>query len=240
MKLRSLLLVLPLLAACGATHEEGISLAVSAKLAATGTTEDSGAGVKFTRADGAEIVLEKGYVTLTRLELVRCPETTWNHFLRALSPIGTAHAHGSDNPRILEAARVLMLDTHRTTALELHPMKPPAARYCGAKLTLSPADEHTHGMPEGVELVGRTVKLSGTIKPSGSATAEPFQLEATGSGTQELTFEALELNGEALAGALVLALAFDRWLENVTVADGEAGMRAFDNVLGSASVSSSR
>jgi hypothetical protein len=232
------LAVLPLLA-CG-SKEEGLALEVAAKLVSDGSAESTSTGVRFVRADGAEIVLEQALLTVTRLELQPCPESAWNRVLRNLSPIGTAHAHSSENPRVLEAARVLSLTEHRDTEHAFHEMAPTPAKYCAAKLTLAPADDHTHGVPEGVAMTGRTLMLKGTFKATATDQPEPFEFDATGTVSREYSFDALSLSAEEPHAKLLLELAFDRWLDGYTPATVDPGQGALESIAGSTRLTATR
>lgn len=197
------LLPLLVLTACGA-REEGITLSVGATLEG---------GPTLQRTDGATIQLERGLLSFTQLELIPCEESATRRFLRALSPLSVAHAHGSANPLVLAAHRVLSLET---PTVSFHEMTPPPGRYCKVRLAFSPSEDDTHGAPEDGSFAGRTLRLAGSFQAEGAATSEPFTIETRQTRTVEKELEPLELSASRRSAELTLTFPLALWFSDFT------------------------
>lgn len=228
-------LVLLALCACG-SREEGIRLNLGLTLAANSATAGQGGSRTFTNAQGDRITLTRAHVTLESIEIFACPESSAWRWLRALSPIGTAHAHTVTHPTRLGTPHVTGLALAEGETLSLGSLHPPPNRYCRILLSFGPADADAEGLPSDVDMVGRSLLLEGEIVPASGGEAQPFRLESTGRALAELSLDALSLSDDSPEASRVITLAYDRWLDGVAPASTGASTQALENVAQTASI----
>lgn len=234
----SLLILLLIPIGCG-WREEGLRLHLGLTHHATRGARAEGASRHFTTDRGERITLSRAYVTVSSVEFIPCPDLSASRWLRQLSPIGTAHAHSESSPRRLGTPHVSSLARSDGEALELGTLHPPPAAYCRARLVLGPADADAEGEPLLAGMVGKTLLLEGTFEPATGEPAQYFTLESSAVVNAELPLEALRLSGESPESHVLITLAYDHWLDGLSVLEPEAEAQALRNVAASASIAPS-
>ncbi|RKG85529.1 hypothetical protein [Corallococcus terminator] len=204
--------------------------------------EASGGERSFTRTDGQTLTLTRGYVTLGSVELKPCEEALGWRLLRAVSPIGTAHAHSTGSPRLLGTPHVSGLERPDGNVLTLGTLRPAPGRYCRARLTFEPADTDAEGLAlaadSGVDMVGRTLWLEGTRVPAGGGEPQPFRLVTSNIASVEVVLDGLTLSEEEPVAERTFVLAWDRWLASVDLESQGAAATVLDTVARSVAMSS--
>jgi hypothetical protein len=223
-------------AACG-DREEGTALVLTLAHAPARGAEVDGEGRHFTLASGARVTLHEGWVTLASVEVLPCPESALRHPWRWLAPVPTAHAHGTASPTRLATPHVSSLARPDGEPLTLGELHPPAGRYCSARLIFGPADADAEDLPPDVDMVGRSLRLTGEVQPPDAQSPAALALVARGVAVVDVPLDPpLVLDAGTLRATLPLTLAYDRWLEDVELAgDGaDAAQQALDAVAASA------
>ncbi|NBD09950.1 hypothetical protein [Corallococcus silvisoli] len=241
MRLPSLMVLVLTLCACG-ERVDGVhvTLGLEHKATAEGVVAAGGART-ITRADGQTLTLTRGYVTLGSVELRPCEEALGWRLLRALSPVGTAHAHSTGSPLKLGTPHVSGLERPDGNVLTLGTLRPPPGRYCRARLTFEPADGDAEGMPaadSGVAMEGRTLWLEGTRVPAGGGEPQPFRLVSSRIATVDVVLDGLTLSEDEPAAERTFVLAWDSWLATVDVESEEVAGAVLDTVARSVAMSS--
>ncbi|WP_147439364.1 hypothetical protein [Corallococcus sp. CA049B] len=234
-------LALLALSACG-ERVDGMTVTLGLEHRATAQGVQAAGGERsFTRADGQVLTLTRGYVTLGSVELKPCEEALGWRLLKALSPIGTAHAHSVGSPLRLGTPHVSGLERPDGSVLKLGTVRPPPGRYCRARLTFEPADADAEGLPgadSGVDMEGHTLWLEGTRVPVGGGEPQPFRLVTSNLATVDVVLDGLTLSEDDPAAERTFALAWDTWLATVDLASPGAAASALDTVARSVAMSS--
>ncbi|RKH88042.1 hypothetical protein D7Y21_16455 [Corallococcus sp. AB045] len=234
-------LALLALSACG-ERVDGMTVTLGLEHRATAQgVQATGGERSFTRADGQVLTLTRGYVTLGSAELKPCEEALGWRLLKALSPIGTAHAHSVGSPLRLGTPHISGLERPDGSVLKLGTVRPPPGRYCRARLTFEPADADAEGLPgadSGVDMVGHTLWLEGTRVPSGGGEPQPFRLVTSNLATVDVVLDGLTLSEDEPAAERTFALAWDTWLATVDLESPGAAASALDTVARSVAMSS--
>lgn len=230
-----------MLSACG-ERVDGmtVTLGLEHRAAAQGV-QAAGGDRSFTRADGQVLTLTRGYVALGSVELRPCEEALGWRLLKALSPVGTAHAHSVGSPLKLGVPHVSGLERPDGDVLTLGTVRPPPGRYCRARLTFEPADADAEGLPgadSGVDMGERTLWLEGTRVPAGGGEPQPFRLVTSNVATVDVVLDGLTLSEEEPAAERTFALAWDTWLATVDLESPDAAAAALDTVARSVAMSS--
>lgn len=154
---------------------------------------------------GQQIVLTRGYVVVSRVELLPCTSTA-RRLWELLSPVGTAWAHGESGPTILAEGVVLNLLRADGAAKTLGTIEPPVGSYCSARVTFAPADAHARDLPTDVALTNQTFWLEG----------EGFSIQSALSGTVEVPIDPpVDLSEDGGQGRWTFGLAYDTWFNGV-------------------------
>ncbi|NNB86826.1 hypothetical protein HJC10_05830 [Corallococcus exiguus] len=229
------------LSACG-ERVDGMTVTLGLEHRATAQGVQAAGGERsFTRADGQVLTLTRGYVALNSVELKPCEEALGWRLLRALSPIGTAHAHSEGSPLRLGTPHVSGLERPDGNVLTLGTVRPPPGRYCRARLTFEAADADAEGLSDvahGVDMVGRTLWLEGTRVPAGGGEPQPFRLVTSNIATVDVVLDELTLSEDEPAAERTFALAWDTWLATVDLESPGAAASALDTVARSVAMSS--
>ncbi|MBN9681950.1 MULTISPECIES: hypothetical protein [unclassified Corallococcus] len=237
--IRSACLGLALLAlsACG-ERVDGMTVTLGLEHRATAQGVQAAGGERsLTRADGQVLTLTRGYVALGSVELKPCEEALGWRLLKALSPIGTAHAHSEGSPLRLGTPHVSGLERPDGNVLTLGTVRPPPGRYCRARLTFEPADADAEGLP-GVDMVGHTLWLEGTRVTTGGGEPQPFRLVTSNIATVDVVLDGLTLSEDEPSAERTFALAWDTWLATVDLESPGAAATALDTVARSVAMSS--
>ncbi|MHA7634515.1 hypothetical protein [Corallococcus sp. M7] len=230
-------LALLALSACG-ERVDGMTVTLGLEHRATAHGVQAAGGERsFTRADGQVLTLTRGYVTLGSVELKPCEEALGWRLLKALSPIGTAHAHSVGSPLRLGTPHVSGLERPDGNVLTLGTVRPPPGRYCRARLTFEPADADAEGLP-GVDMVGHTLWLEGTRMTAGGGEPQPFRLVTSNIATVDVVLDGLTLSEDEPAAGRTFMLAWDTWLATVDLESPGAAATALDTVARSVAMSS--
>lgn len=236
MKIRSTLLLLAL-CACG-SREEGIRLHLDLDLRPAREARTEGQVRQFTNAQGARVALTRAHVTLGSVEIFPCQTTSsaWR-WLRALSPIGTAHAHEAGTPRRLGIPHVSGLERPDGEALALGTLQPPPGSYCRARLVFAPADADAEGLTIARDMEGKTLLLEGQFEPSnGEEPARSFHLESASLANVEVWLEGISLSEDTLEASRTIHLAYDTWLDGVDPTADDAAEQVLKNIASSATL----
>jgi len=232
------LVLLLALTGCG-WREEGLRLRLSLAHHAARGAQVEGASRHFTTQAGDRVTLSRAYLTLSSVELIPCQASNAWRWLRQLSPVGTAHAHSESSPRRLGTPHVSSLARSDGEALALGTLYPPPAAYCRARLVFGPADADAEGEPLSVGMVGKTLLLEGSLSAATGGAVQPFTLESSAVLNAELPLEALHLSEEFPESHLLITLAYDRWLDGLSLHSPEAASQALRNAATSATIAPS-
>jgi len=224
---------LALILGCGTSTEEA-GLSVSVSLAAPSSPALEG-GVRTIRTDlGYEVRIERGYLATGSVGLLPCGDQHHHHLqelgsrlLELLVPKAYAH-HTGGSPIELAVGAVESLLAPSDAWIALGSLAPPPDRYCGLRLTASPADGSNIGHPADGEMQGRTLRLEGTYQHDDAAEPTPFTLDAAVSFDVDLHFEAIDLGpaGDQTA-SLSIRKALDTWFDGIDLeADDDDAIRA--------------
>ena len=234
-RLLSSCLLLLVLGACGA-REEGVRLHLQLALRPALAASAEGPVRQFTTAQGEHITLRRASLTLHSVEIFPCePSAAWR-WLRALSPIGTAHAHSEGSPRRLGTPHVSGLERADGEPLVLGTLHPPPGRYCRARLVFAPADADAEGLATWSDMEGRTLVLEGEARSADGSRVRPFRLESRELVNAEVGLEGLTLSEDALEARRTIHLAYDRWLDGVDVTSAGAAEAVLRNLAHSATL----
>ncbi|RKH60177.1 hypothetical protein [Corallococcus aberystwythensis] len=229
-----------MLSACG-ERVDGMRVTLGLEHRAAHGVQAAGGERSFTRADGQTFTLTRGYVALGSVELKPCEEALGWRLLKAVSPIGTAHAHSVGSPLKLGTPHVSSLERPDGDVLTLGTLRPPPGRYCRARLTFEPADADAEGLPgadSGVDMVRHTLWLEGTRVPAGGGEPQPFRLVTSNIATVDVVLDELTVSEDEPAAERTFALAWDTWLATVDLESQGAAASALDTVARSVAMSS--
>lgn len=226
------------LGGCG-SREEGIRLQLELAHLAAGTATAEGPTRIFMSDRHEQISLTRASLTVNSVELVPCPEPTALRWLRALSPVGTAHAHTESNPLRLGTPWVSSLERPDGASLTLGVLRPPPGRYCRIHLVFGPADADAQGLPADGSMKDKTFVLEGWSLALGDDVVRPFRLESSGVINVELSIEPLALSAEQLESEQRITLHYDQWLNGTSALATDAATQVLRNVASSTSVSAS-
>lgn len=219
-------------------------------------------GRTFTTDNGWRIALRHGYVVISAVELlrpaalsVRSPASSdllaWLEPFRPATWIPTAQAHTKGSPTRLGAPSVIDLLDPDGAGLELGILEPPPGTYDRLRVTIAPADDDAAHRPSDIDMVDRTVALSGTAVRGVDSLEFSITMAATDSveipfaapnGTTGATLQPLGVIGSRLhlAGgeqfSAGIGMTYDRWFEGVDFAhDAPAARdaRVLSNIMGS-------
>lgn len=218
-----------LLAACGGgssggSETEGITVTFSTVQQQARSSSDSlpkiAAGQKtFINSEGAEITLDKAYLTIWSVELEKdCTTSRFTNLptnlLHWLMP--AANAHAVESPTRISTPNILNLSTADQIATVIGTITPPPGDYCGITVELFPADDDAAGLPDTINMIGRTLYLQGTYQTTGN-NPEPFEI-SLGTKAQEkglaLT-SLLTLDSNQLRAGLTLVVQYDQWFDSL-------------------------
>jgi hypothetical protein len=223
------LLGLLLVCACG-SREAGTQLHLTLDFRPARSARTEGATRQFLNDRGDAIRLTQARVTLSSVEIAACQTSAAWRWLRALSPVGTAHAHSASNPQRLGTPHVSGLERADGEALALGTLEPPPGRYCRAHLVFAPADEDAEGLARYADMEGRTVVLEGEWTPATGGAPRAFRVESTGVFNADVALDAVALTPESLEAVRTVHLAYDQWLDGVDLAAPDASDRVLRNV----------
>ena len=229
-------LALLLVCACG-SREVGtqLHLTLDFQPARAARTEDGSRHFLNDRGDG--IRLTRARVTLSSVEIAACQTSAAWRWLRALSPVGTAHAHSASNPQRLGTPHVSGLERADGEPLALGTLEPPPGRYCRAHLVFAPADADAEGLARHADMEGRTVVLEGEWTPAAGGAPRAFRVESAGVFNADVALEDVALLPESLEAARTVHLAYDRWLDGVEPTSDEAREQVLRNLARSVTIS---
>jgi|GEM_PF-343488 len=223
------LFILLTLCACG-SREEGTRFHLDLDFRPAREARTDGTARQFVNDRGDHITLTRARVTLSSVEIFACQTSTAWKWLRALSPIGTAHAHSESSPQRLGIPHVNGLDLADGESVMLGTLHPAPGRYCRAHLVFAPADADAEGLGTHGDMEGRTLMLEGEWTPAGGGTARSFHLESAGVFNTEVVLDGVALSEESLEASRTLHLTYDQWLDGVDLASPEASEQVLRNV----------
>jgi len=185
------------------THTDGVEAHVGVRSATTPAVYQTDLGY--------DISIDTAYLAFASAELLPCAST------RALDlfEVGVARAHTASSPTELGVPYVLDLVAALGQEREVGVLLPPPGAYCGLVFDLAPADADAVGLPTEVDMVGRTVLVTGTLTPPGGV-PRAFELSSSGEGSVELSFDApVELSLEASLLSAVVTTDHLAWLDGI-------------------------
>lgn len=212
---------------------EGIAVSVIvAGHPSDGRGEAPGSPLQLIGSNGTEIQLQRAYVVLRSLALVKCPNAA-AELWQLVAPISTAHAHSVTTPLRSGTPAIAPLATARATDASTEPrtvatLRPPPGRYCAIVAELGPADSDTPDLPRSVDLVGRTLYLEGSYRDSPNAARKgSFEIDSRKVHVKRLALEPpLELDARRRRGRIRLGFSYDDWFDGVDLFALDAERRA--------------
>jgi hypothetical protein len=216
-----------------ASHVAGITVDVSV-MHVTAAPAPDGSPRTFDTYLGYHVTITRGYSTVSAVDLLACtPAMPRREEDRSILHVllfgggGVAEAHTPGPWTHLGAPMVDTLLRQDGTATPIGQILPPPASYCGLKATFAPADRDAHGLPQDVDMTGRTIYLEGTwIAPSGGA-ATPFTISSDATAQVTLALDPqLVLDMQHESGAVLLTSRWDHWLDQVDFATMDDAARA--------------
>jgi len=205
-QLRAVFVTLSLLSAC---VEQTPGTHISIEL--LGATE-----AEFTLESGESVNLQQAWMTLGGLELVACESISSSvaKWLRALWPVGTAHAHIGDSPTRIGAPMVLDL-LAENTPLNFGILSPPTGDYCSLDVWVIPADEDSRALPEDARMDTRTFMLTGTWT---SSQTQDLRILGADSAIVNIGFDTpITLDGTTPRATITLGIALPSWFEQISL-----------------------
>ncbi len=227
--LASWLLLTALGAACG-MREEGIRFHLALDFRPARETRAEGTARQFLNDRGDRITLTRARVTLSSVEIHPCATSGAWRWLRALSPVGTAHAHSEGTPRRLGIPHINGLELADGEPVALGTLRPPPGRYCRAHLVFAPADADAEGLARHGDMEGRTLMLEGEWIPAGGGAPRRFHVESDGVFNAEVSLDGVDLSEDTLEAGRTLHLTYDRLLDGVDLAAPDVSEQVLRNV----------
>jgi hypothetical protein len=144
------------------------------------------AGWTTTRKDGVEITVQRGYASLYAASLVECPQAASAGERMLDAALGVAlgraawagHGEGSD---VSTLPRPVVEDLADPVDADLDELTFSTNRYCQVHHVAAAATALGVGLPEEVDMTGRSLFLAGTWRAPGEEVAAPFTLESDAS-----------------------------------------------------------
>ncbi|MCB0307906.1 MAG: hypothetical protein KDD48_00925 [Bdellovibrionales bacterium] len=144
----------------------------------------------FTTDLDYQITLEKAYIALASAELSGCHESTrlmrpgmlWEAF------VGNAMAHSEGSSTRIGVPIIKNILGADMSLVEWGTFEPAPGNYCHLSLTLEPADSDAMFLPSDIDMVGKTIYLSGSYVPPGGGSGVPFVVTSSELRTQEIHF----------------------------------------------------
>ena len=193
-----------------------------------GTQPAAGAPLSLRDDANTLIVLDRAYAVVQSVELIRCPDGALTRLWHALSPISRAYAHTPSTPTRSGTAGVAAAGDARVALATLFP---PPGSYCVLDVVVGPTDGHGMAFPVDAELVGRTLRLDGSLRTSGATQWTPLHVESSATRVRRMTLSPpLLLDADARQAVLALNFDYDRWFDRVDVS-GLDGARLATRLL---------
>ncbi len=180
---------------------------------------ETGAGRAWTTTTdlGFRVTVESGFLVTYSLSLRDCPQPALRW-----SPIGAAvAAHGpTGGPEALAHPRVT--DLAKLAPVELATYRFGSIRKCGVEVLLARADRKTVGIPDGVDLYGRSIALAGRWSRDGVET--PFSWSSTLSNSRVTDLAEVTTTGSGTHARIDLHLAPGRMFDGIALDSMSEGL----------------
>lgn len=230
----------------GGSVQEGISVDFHAGQDKTPDADGSVAaqpvGPKsFSTTEGAEVTIYRGYLVLWSATLKNAcaqpgfvsVEPSWLDWM-----VAPAHAHAAADPTRLSVPNVINLRNPDRAEVALGVIGPPPGSYCGVTVELLKADADTRGLPQDIDMIGRTLYLEGAYVAAPGEKPVPFTVDTGRSllPAHRLLAFPLDLGESNRSARIVIGIRYDRWFDGVDLAqldDPLQQAQLFSNVVDS-------
>jgi hypothetical protein len=216
----------------GSSSEAGIGVEILAQPQPTPNADNSitalPAGRKeFDNNEGMRIAITRAYLVIGSVVLENnCDSSAFARIdLQALPRaivnllIPSAQAHTSATPTQTGEPNVINLLAADLAGVDIGDLAPSADDYCGITVNMSAADEDAVGLPEDVDMIGKTLHIEGSASIGSLAPdiALPFVIETTVALLPaSIAFdEALTLDSSHRNAAVTLQINYQRWFDGV-------------------------
>jgi hypothetical protein len=199
---------------CSDDHE-GLSVDVAVD-PPTSPAKENGTRV-LTNDRGYRVVLTKGYLAVSSVEIEACASQGVAGFLRELRLIRPAYAHSEGSPTRLGTPFVIPLLGDARGAIGS--LSPPPRSYCVTHIGGAPADDDALFLPADAPMVGKSLYVEGTFQPPSSAEASAFTATGALAFDAEVTHAPLVLGaGGRTKATLVIGEVIDHWFDGIDFA----------------------
>jgi hypothetical protein len=173
----------------------------------------------FDNREGVTIRINEGYLVLWSITLESgCNDPDFS----AAKPwwdwlIGTAHAHSESTPLQIGSPMVIDLTAEDLQAVGLGELTPPPDSYCGTTTQLISADADARGLPDSVDMVGKSLYIDGEYSTDDGLSWSPF-LISTGISllpAKRIFPLPLTLSRDEPNGSIDLSIAYQTWFDGV-------------------------
>lgn len=180
------------------------------------------AGLHLDTARGDRLTITRALVTLSSVEIFPCASGT-GKWLRWLSPVSSAWAHGVTTPRYLGVPNVIDLTAAEGQTVTLGQLLPDFGNYCRARVKYAPIDLDGavgSGFPA---MKGYSLALAGEVlKAGGGSIPVPFSVTSAGVEGVDLPLHTIAMKDNA-AVSVTFDLPVSSWFADVDMtSDGGA------------------
>jgi hypothetical protein len=203
---RQVVVMAALLSGCS-VEELSRGLVVTVMVEPASPRSDTDGFLSLTTDRGYDVRLRRAYLASSAVEIFPCARPSVADWL-----IGRAEAHPTASPTRLAAAIVEPLTGAGPRSLGQ--IRPPPDHYCRISYTSGPADRDASGMPDDGVMLGKTLYLEGTSRPTGEADWQPLVVSSSSSFSVEVDV-AGELFGASTQPTIVIRKQAERWLDQV-------------------------
>lgn len=180
------------------------------------------AGLHLDTARGDRLTFTRALVTLSSVEIFPCASAT-GKWLRWLSPVSSAWAHGVTTPRYLGVPNVIDLTAAEGQTVTLGQLFPDLGNYCRARVKYAPIDLDGavgSGFPA---MKGYSLILEGVVLKAGDESSPaPFSVTSAGVQGVDLPLSAIAMKDDA-AVSVTFNLPVPSWFADIDVtSDGGA------------------
>jgi hypothetical protein len=173
------------------------------------------AGLHLDTPSGDHLTLTRALVTVSSVEIFPCASAT-GQWLKWLSPVGSAWAHGITTPRYMGTPNVIDLTAGEGQLLSLGQLLPDMGSACRARVKYAPIDQDgavASGFPE---MKGYSLALTGELLRAGWSS--PISFSATSVRVEGVELELPQVSFKAGAAvSLTFELPVSAWFADLDV-----------------------
>ncbi|WP_394822096.1 hypothetical protein [Pendulispora albinea] len=207
--------------ACGSSDSEGVSVAIALEAP---TTNSKATGDTWTTDLGYTVHLQRAYLASGSAEILPCATAAKGSLLgsplrelRSFFAIKEAHAHTEGSPTKLGIPVIESLLATGGTRVRMGTLAPPPNSYCQVRYSVHEADADAVAMPSDVDMVGKSLYLSGTWAKGGDP--KPFVASSQLPLTVDLPVGTTVLSTDGTQKAeLVIRKNADTWFNGIDFA----------------------